>query len=248
MPFSQKTLEFLFENRLRDSREWYEEHKPDYRKYVLEPLQELVAALAPAMLQIDGQFVSEPRVGRTISRIRRDTRFSRDKSLYRDHMWIIFKRGQMYSTEIPGLYFEVNCDGFAYGGGFYDNSTGYMKCMRELVERQDAAYLRAQEAYAAQKVFRMEGATFKRPRYGHLPPEPAQWMEHRNICFTAQSTDMDLLFSDRLAAGLIRDFRKLGPIYDFLLRVALTNQQAEQENAARSLGLRPGESEGEEWD
>ena len=32
MPFSQKTLEFLFENRLRDSRDWYEEHKDLYHR------------------------------------------------------------------------------------------------------------------------------------------------------------------------------------------------------------------------
>ena len=247
MPFSQKTLEFLFENRLRDSRDWYEEHKADYQKYVLEPLQALVIALAPAMLQIDGQLVTEPRVGRTISRIRRDTRFSRDKSLYRDHMWIIFKRGQMYSTELPGLYVEVGCDGFNYGAGFYDNSTGYMKRLRELVEKEDASYQRAQEAFAAQKVFQMEGSVFKRPRYAHLSPEKAQWMEHRSICFTAESSDLDLLFSDRLAARLIQDLRRLGPIYDFLLRVALAEQQEEQENAARSLGLRPARQE-DDWE
>ncbi len=27
MPFSKKSLDFLFENRLNDSKEWYNEHK-----------------------------------------------------------------------------------------------------------------------------------------------------------------------------------------------------------------------------
>ncbi len=68
---------FLFENRLNNSREWFEAHKEDYRRLVLEPLQELVRALTPCALKIDGEFVTEPRVDRTICRIRRDAVFPR---------------------------------------------------------------------------------------------------------------------------------------------------------------------------
>ena len=37
MPFSKKTLDFLLENRLNDSKVWYKEHKEDYKQYVAEP-------------------------------------------------------------------------------------------------------------------------------------------------------------------------------------------------------------------
>jgi uncharacterized protein (DUF2461 family) len=90
--FSAKTLAFLEENHIRDSRVWFGEHKKEYRSYVLEPLRELVTALTPVMLELDGQFVVEPRVDKTICRIWRDTRFSHDPSLYRESMWVIFKR------------------------------------------------------------------------------------------------------------------------------------------------------------
>jgi len=46
--FSQQTLDFLFENRLQNSREWFEAHREDYRQYVLA----LVSALTPAMRDI----------------------------------------------------------------------------------------------------------------------------------------------------------------------------------------------------
>ena len=68
MPFSAKTLDFLFENRLHDSRIWFEEHKEEYQKQVLFPLQELVRQLTPHVLKIDSQFTTEPRVDRTICR------------------------------------------------------------------------------------------------------------------------------------------------------------------------------------
>ena len=35
MPFSPQTLDFLVENRLHDSRDWFKEHKEDYKKLVI---------------------------------------------------------------------------------------------------------------------------------------------------------------------------------------------------------------------
>lgn len=44
-PFSQKTLDFLFENRLHDSREWFAQHKKEYQELVIQPLRQLVMDL-----------------------------------------------------------------------------------------------------------------------------------------------------------------------------------------------------------
>ena len=92
MPISAKTLDFLFENKLNNSKEWYHAHKKEYTELVLRPLAELVVKLKPTMLELDPDLIVEPRVTRSISRIYRDTRFSKDKSLYRDNMWLIFIR------------------------------------------------------------------------------------------------------------------------------------------------------------
>ena len=129
--FSQNTLEFLFENRLNDSRDWFWEHHDQYEQWVLSPLRDLAQALAPTAAKIDPEIVLRP--DRTISRIRRDTRFSHDKSLYRDNMWIIFKRGKAHGDEVPGLYFEINRSGFEYGCGFYHCSPAVMSAIRQMV-------------------------------------------------------------------------------------------------------------------
>lgn len=170
-PFSQKTLDFLFENRLHDSREWFAQHKKEYQELVIQPLRQLVMDLSPTMLELDPEFNTEPKVDKTICRVWRDTRYTKDPSLYRDHMWILFKRGgRMHGTDHPGMYVEINQDGFSYGCGFYYASTAYMSCLRERILAGDGAFQAAQEAYLGQKVFSMEGDCYKRPRYGHRSP------------------------------------------------------------------------------
>lgn len=220
MGFSNKTLDFLIQNHIKDSRDWFEQNKERYTEFVLNPLRELVDALAPQMLQIDSEFVTEPRVDKTICRIRRDTRFSHDKSLYRDHMWIIFKRGKMHGTEVPGYYFEVSPAGFSYGCGFYCVSTAYMTTLRRLVLENNPVFCKAQAAFLGQELFQMEGDCFKRPHYPNEPEEKRQWLERRGICFTADHSDFELLYSKQLPGLLVDGFARLAPVYQFLLHTA----------------------------
>ncbi|NLB42612.1 MAG: DUF2461 domain-containing protein, partial [Clostridiales bacterium] len=72
--------------KILNNREWFHENHDNYLKYVRQPLKELVGEMGPMMLSIDPQFDIESR--RTISRINRDLRLTRDKSPYRANMWI----------------------------------------------------------------------------------------------------------------------------------------------------------------
>ena len=89
MPFSEKTLEFIFENHANDSKEWFKAHKDDFEQYVKEPFREFVSALTPTMLKIDDEFICDPK---RLSRIYRDARYSKGKSIFRDYMWYSFGR------------------------------------------------------------------------------------------------------------------------------------------------------------
>ncbi|MCR4436018.1 MAG: DUF2461 family protein [Clostridiales bacterium] len=79
---------------MNNSKDWYESHKGEYRQYVYNPFVELIGELSPAMTEIDSQLITIP--SKLISRVRRDTRFSRGKSLYRDNAWLVFLRDKIH--------------------------------------------------------------------------------------------------------------------------------------------------------
>ena len=87
MPFSPQTIDFLTMNRLNDSKTWFNEHKGDYRRFVAEPFREFTEKLLPEMQKID-PLINSVR----ISRIYRDARYSRGKSVFRENMWCTFGR------------------------------------------------------------------------------------------------------------------------------------------------------------
>lgn len=219
MPFSQRTLDFLFHNRVQDSREWFHEHHDEYEAAVIAPMRELVIALTPDMLKIDPQFITEPKVDRTISRIHRDLRFSKDKSKYRDHCWLIFIRDKKLYRGLPGFFFEITPVNFSYGMGYYQAAPEAMAILREMVLNREPAFQKAQQALEGQQVFKLEGAQYKRSKYPDHPEALRMWLDKKSLSLVTGSDDRRLLFSEGLVQTLRRDFQLLVPIYEFLLTV-----------------------------
>jgi uncharacterized protein (TIGR02453 family) len=216
MPFSGRSIEFLFENKLNDSKEWYEEHKDIYKEYVTAPFNALAAELAPFFHEIDSKLVCDPR---RVSRVRRDTRFTKDKSLFRDHIWINVSHPKSERFEqLPSFYFCIEQTGFSLGCGYYQASTESMESIRKLVLADDPAYIKAKNAIRKASDFELFGEKYKRPKFPNESAEKQDILNRKSLCIGKSSSDFELLFSDKLADSLKRDFDKIADFYLFLAK------------------------------
>lgn len=211
--FCKETFEFLFENRMRDSKDWYDAHKPDYRRLVADPLLELTAELGPAMLTLDSQLGVEPK--RCVSRLRRDTRYTKDKSLYRDVIWCVFLRDKKLFSSMPGFVFECSPRLWRYGMGYWQTDPATMACAREMILEGHPAFQKALEGYESQTVFHLEGDCYKRPHFPSQPDRLRDWLERRSFFLAHNETDFEPLYQEGLAERLLEGFRLLKPLYEF---------------------------------
>ncbi|MDR3552120.1 MAG: DUF2461 domain-containing protein [Clostridia bacterium] len=226
--FSAGTLDFLFENRMHDSRAWFEEHKEQYVTLVQTPLRALVAELEPAVRKLDPLIEAGPSGRKAISRIYRDTRFSRDKTLFRDFMWVSFLRDKKLEYELPSYYFEISQSGYAYGCGYYMPAPALMETIRGLILGGDRLFCAALEALERQDLFELCGERYKRPRYPDQPERLRSWLEMRTIWFERRSNDFKTLFSPDLTGQLISGYELLKPVYDFMCHADETRIRKEE--------------------
>ncbi len=215
--FSAQTFDFLIENRINNSKEWFHEHKYIYDEFVLKPLTELSSAMGDAIASIDERIVTIPKINKTISRIYRDTRFSRDKTLFRDSMWLSFKRDKKEFPHYPEFFVVLNPQMLIYGCGYYWIDPKTMEKIRELVIEDHPAYKKALKAYNKQSVFTIEGDGYKRTKFPEQSEEKRQWLDKKTICFSHYSTDFSLVFSKDLADRLCKDMVLMKDVYDFLI-------------------------------
>jgi uncharacterized protein (TIGR02453 family) len=232
MAFSERTTEFLFENRVTDSKLWFEQHRAEYEDLVLEPLRQLVRDLTPTMLEIDPFFCCEPKIGKCISRIFRDTRYTRDKHVFRDAMWISFARSRITREGgMPGFFFEVSPRGLLWGCGWFQASPEAMAVLRERALAGDKRFLACQRLLKKRPDFYLSDERYKRSKYPQAPEALREWLDLKNVCLLAGGDVQTLLPDPALPDVLAKDFKAMKPLYDFLSAVesAVPKREGEQQ-------------------
>ena len=216
MPFSKETLDFLVENRMRNDRPWYNAHKDRFAEVVLRPFQELVIQLAPTLRELDPLLELSPKVDKTISRVYRDTRFSHDKSLFRDVMWVAFRRPRQAGPwESPVYWFELSPRGLAWGCGTYKAPTDFLAIMRRRMLEGDPLFVEARRMFEQQQRFTLDGERFKRSKHPEQPESMRFWLDRKSAGLSTESREFTLAYTDRLAGLLASDYRLLFPMYRF---------------------------------
>ena len=221
--FDKDAFVFLRDVHQHNRKEWFEEHRHIYESKLLLPFRALVETLGVPMQQIDDLIETRPAIGKTISRLRRDTRFSNDKSLYRNNMWLTFKRQKKNWTDAPTYFFEFSPDWWHYGLGYYSASPATMGLFRDRLLEFPREFQQAIKVIP--KEFDVHAQSYKRQILPEsLPSELAPWYARKSFYIAKRSTDMAPLLSHKLLSTLLEGFEHLSGIYRFLVNVELMKQ------------------------
>lgn len=213
---SQDAMWLLAENRFHDSKAYYEEHKPQIRRQVIEPLKALAADLAPAMLELDPQFVTDPNRNGCVSRVRRDTRYTRDKSLYRENMWVAFMRDKQAFPCVPGFYVDISIQGCYYGMGFYYATPRLMQLLRRHMDEAPQIFSKA-AGQALKAGFSIGGDPYARPKKEGLPAPLDQLYNRKLWEFSKHQPDPAFYANPSLPEILIQEYQALAPLYRLMM-------------------------------
>ncbi|MGI6199905.1 MAG: DUF2461 domain-containing protein [Christensenellales bacterium] len=211
----EDAFRFFVDIRFNNHRAFFEENRKRYEQSVKQPFFALAEALAPAIGRVDERLDTRPR--RVVSRIRRDTRFTKDKTPYRDHVWLSWRQSQEGNGECFGVYFEIDEMHYGYGAGFYGNNREGMAAFREKLRNpaQAEAFLRI-AGRLDRAGFLLGGEDYKRIPEGCPQPELLPWYikkgfyVYRDVPLAEGSVGPELV--DELAAA----YEKLGPLYRFM--------------------------------
>ena len=107
--FPAEGLAFFSSLQRNNRREWFQPRKAIFEERLKQPMRELVGAVNSAMKSFAPDYMTDP--DKAIYRIYRDTRFSKDKTPYKDHIAASF--GRRGDEGQRGVLFR----GFAQGGG-----------------------------------------------------------------------------------------------------------------------------------
>ena len=117
---------------------WFEANRDRYEREVRGPAvmlaEEVGAALSQRALPLTGD------AKRSLFRIYRDVRFSKDKSPYKTHAGLIWMRPGCKKISPGILYLHIAVDGCFVGTGFYDLDRPLLDAVRRAVREDSQAF------------------------------------------------------------------------------------------------------------
>lgn len=210
-------LFLMAQNKFENSKAFYDEHKQELKDKFTIPLRQIASAMSGRMSALDDKMMSDPV--KMVSRIRRDNRYTKDKSMYRDHLWILFMRNKHQWFCYPCMWMSVNQDSWDYGVGMYYCDAKYLELFRK------ALLERPQEFLEAVRDAESTGATihadyYKKKKPGNPIPEIEPYYNMKSFGYMKVRKDFKALQSDKLLDELDRSYEKFEKLYTFLRTVA----------------------------
>jgi len=212
-----ETFWLLGQNKFNNSKEFYDANKEKLKREALQPMQQIAQILSEDMLKIDEKMNLVPT--RMVSRIRRDTRFSRDKGLYRENIWIMFMRPKAEWPTYPCFWFEIQPQGYSYGTSCFEMTPRFMEFYRKaLSERSEEFLSAAHRAEAAGATFYAD--YYKKEKNSEISDDLKKYYNVKNMHFMAKSDDLSILESDKIIEELKHSYGEFTPMFKFLQTVA----------------------------
>lgn len=219
--FQPEAIQFLVDLADHNDRAWFQPRKAEFERVLKEPMEALVAALDERFSARGIPLRADPR--RSIFRIYRDTRFSKDKSPYKTNVgasipWVEGAAGADDVVHGNGAYFHFAPGNMFAGGGMWSPDRSRLDALRRAVVEEPDRVLAAIEdpGFLARFGPVSSHEALKRVPPGYPADHPlADLLRYKDLTFGRSLTDEEVL-APSLADVLVDDFAAAVPVFRFL--------------------------------
>ena len=166
--FTKATFTFLDELAANNNREWFEENKARYEMLVRAPALEYIEQMAPVFEKTAPHFRADARkVGGSLMRVHRDTRFTNDKTPYKTNIGIQFRHAQCKDVHAPGFYVHVATDECFLAAGCWHPEPEARGKIRDLIVEDTDQWIAARDQKRFTRRWALSGDSLNRPPRGY---------------------------------------------------------------------------------
>jgi len=210
--FSQRTIDFMWNLRFNNEKQWFEEHKNEYLRDFLGPMK----ALGKEVFErISSDFSGRDFIHK-VSRIYKDARRVKGGEPYRTNLWFSIERPSEEWTSTPVFWFELAPENWSYGLGYYQARAETMLKHRARIDHDPKKFEKLIAPLGKQDEFVLDG-----PEYARKKEAPTQktseWYNKKSFSLIHNQPIDSELFSPELANRLVAGYSFLMQFYDYFI-------------------------------
>jgi uncharacterized protein (TIGR02453 family) len=212
--FPKEGINFLRKLKRNNNRVWFNAHKAEYEELVKLPMQSLIATLAIVLRDYAPEMEANPK--RSMFRIYRDTRFSKDKTPYKTHVAAVFTP-EGTTHDDAGLYLHIEPGEIYLGGGIYAPDSEQLRKIRRAIAHESDAFIDIVNNKDFIKSYgSVIGEKLTRVPQGFDRNHPlAEYLRMKQY-YAGASLDEKFCYSSKFVDIIHSYFRKIQPLVHFL--------------------------------
>jgi len=215
--FPEQSIKFLAGLAENNRKAWFEAHRSEYDRFILEPARDFTEAIGERLTAIAPGIIAEPRVNGSIFRIYRDTRFSRDKTPYKTHLGIFLWEGEGPKLECSGFYFHLEPPRLLLGGGIHIFSKPLLDEFRKSVVHPVYGPDLEEAVQSVSVHLGIGGRHYKKIPRGYDPEHPlAELLLHNGLTAWTEGPVPEALYGPEIIDHCFDVFRKMVPLHEWL--------------------------------
>ena len=218
--FPEETIQFFLNLRLHNDHSFFKAHEEEYQRYVKEPFYAFIEAMAPTVLSIAKDM--ELRPSKCLARIRRDTRFTKDKTPFRDHLWLLFRRSGEPRDTSAMYWFEISPESTEWGLGFWGQNKPAMDALRRRMVHYPGSVLSVlEECGLPDENLMLLGDRYQRMKPpGELPMALIPYYPKKSIYIKRANVPLRSIYEPGLVDMVAKDMLRLKPMYELMRSAA----------------------------
>ncbi|TNV11617.1 DUF2461 domain-containing protein [Buttiauxella sp. B2] len=214
--FSSASLQFLKQLAQNNSREWFKEHQDVYENTVRSPALRFIEQMQPGILAISSKLTAVPKkVGGSLMRPQRDSRFSKDKTPYKTNVGIQFRHFQGKDVHAPGLYLHIAEEGCFLAAGIWHPESKALNAIRMCIDENPNAYQNALKTLQSHG-FIMDGDSLTRPPKGFDKTHPLLTELKRKDFIAVKNIGFEDLCKPDTINFCVEQFQHCAPLMAYL--------------------------------
>ena len=218
--FPKGCVEFLQKLKKNNRKAWFEKHKEDYENYVLNPARDFVVAMGERLPAISPDIHADPRVNKSLFKIYRDVRFSKDKTPFKTNLGIWFWESEGPRFGHSGFYFHVEPTEFMLAAGVYMFDKALLYKYRQAVVHKihGPAMVRAIAKVKSAGPYEIGGEHYSQVPRGFDPDHKlTEYLKYNALYAMRSSALPKSLFTPRIVDITFKAFKDMAPLHRWLV-------------------------------
>lgn len=214
--FSPESLQFLNKLAQNNSRDWFKDHQDEYEHVVRTPALRFIEQMQPGIFAISSKLTAVPKkVGGSLMRPQRDSRFSKDKTPYKTNVGIQFRHFLGKDVHAPGFYLHIAEEGCFIAAGIWHPESKALNAIRACIDENPNAYQKALKTLQDHG-FIMDGDSLIRPPKGYEKTHPLLTELKRKDFIAVKNIDFEELCKPGAINFCTEQFQFCAPLMAYL--------------------------------